>query len=182
MPDDNESLELYGKRVFIDKNKTNPTKVYKITRIDDVLYDYGEHGGILAFIADKTELNLNVDRPDLRLCDYIDPYIIKPSHQSSINEAKAIKAYITSNGDLRVGNFRTYTVNFQDKNETGLDWSTLIFTWNIVSDFDVEQEVEENKIRLRVVDEELIDSSFLLQCKVNNSVIAEKVITVTDYF
>lgn len=182
LPDDNESLELYGKRVFIDKNKTNPTKVYKITRIDDVLYDYGEHGGVLAFIADKTELNLETDRPDLRLCDYIDPSTIKPLHPSYTDKTMTIKAYITSNGDLRVGNFRTYIVNFQDKDENILDWSALDFTWNVVSDFDVEQEIEENKIRLRVTDEELIDSSFLLQCKVKNSVIAEKVITIADYF
>lgn len=72
LPNDDESLDLDGKRVFIDKREVNPTKVYKITRTDSVLYDYGEHGGILSFIADKTELNTNTDRQDLRLCDYIE--------------------------------------------------------------------------------------------------------------
>ena len=74
LPNDDESLDLDGKRVFIDKRKINPTKVYKITRTDSVLYDYGEeHGGVLSFIADKTELNTNTDNQELRICDYIDP-------------------------------------------------------------------------------------------------------------
>lgn len=73
LPNDDESLDLDGKRVFIDKRKVNPTKVYKITRTDSVLYDYGEeHGGVLSFIADKTELNTNTDNQELRICDYID--------------------------------------------------------------------------------------------------------------
>lgn len=73
LPNDDESLDLDGKRVFIDKREVNPTKVYKITRTDSVLYDFGEeHGGILSFIADKTELNTTTDRQDLRLCDYIE--------------------------------------------------------------------------------------------------------------
>lgn len=70
-PNDDESLKIDGKRVFIDK-RIPPEKVYKITRSDDVLYDYGEHGGIFSFIADKTELNTNTDRQDLRICDYIE--------------------------------------------------------------------------------------------------------------
>ena len=74
LPNDDESLDLDGKRVFIDKRKINPTKVYKITRTDSVLYDYvEEHGGVLSFIADKTELNTNTDNQELRICDYIDP-------------------------------------------------------------------------------------------------------------
>ena len=70
-PDDEESLNIDGKRVFIDK-RVPPEKVYKITRSDDVLYDFGEHGGVLSFIADKTELNTTTDRQDLGICDYIE--------------------------------------------------------------------------------------------------------------
>lgn len=85
LPDDDNTLDLDGKRVFIDKQKVSPTKVYKITRTDSVLYDYGEeHGGILSFIADKTEFNTLTDRQDLRLCDYIE--ISKDNETPSIPE------------------------------------------------------------------------------------------------
>ena len=49
IPYDDEVIELENKRVFIDKRKINPTKVFKLTRDDDVLYDYGDeyHGSIL---------------------------------------------------------------------------------------------------------------------------------------
>lgn len=76
LPFDKETLELDGKRVFIDKHVHNPTKVFKITRDDDILSDYGdEHGCVLNFIADKTELNLEVDNPELRICDYFFPLL-----------------------------------------------------------------------------------------------------------
>ena len=41
LPNDDESLTLDGKRIFIDK-KNPPNKVYLVSRADSVLYDYGE--------------------------------------------------------------------------------------------------------------------------------------------
>jgi hypothetical protein len=73
LPNDDESLTLDGKRIFIDK-KNPPNKVYLVSRADSVLYDYGEdHGGMFCFITEKTELNESTDRPDLGICDYISP-------------------------------------------------------------------------------------------------------------
>lgn len=187
LPNDDESLDLDGKRVFIDKRKVNPTKVYKITRTDSVLYDFGEeHGGILSFIADKTELNTNIDRQDLRLCDYIeiDDTDTTPSTPPNLDETSvlttSVKATITGNKNLKVGFSRTYTVSFTD--ESGNEISDVDFTWNVVSDFEVGQKVLDNKIALFVDDESLVDSSFLLQIIVNDTVIAEIEITVVEAF
>lgn len=69
LPNDFESTKLDGLRVFIDIAEI-PKKVYKITRSDTVLYNYGEHGGILSFIADKDEFNPSTDNQDIRVCDY----------------------------------------------------------------------------------------------------------------
>lgn len=61
MPDDKETLELDGKRVFIDKHKTNPTKVFRITKTDDTLYDFGkEHGGIFSLSLIRLNLILRL--------------------------------------------------------------------------------------------------------------------------
>ena len=177
LPDDTESLDLDGKRVFIDKRKVNPTKVYKITRTDSVLYDFGEeHGGILSFIADKTELNLATDRQDLRLCDYIDPTTI-PSSPQNPDESVLLSAKIIGKDTIRYGMERTYSVEFTD-NENIED---VNFKWNIVSDFCIERSDEtKNPVKLYIEDDSAINKPFLLQVIVNDSVVAELEITVTD--
>ena len=71
IPNDEDSMTLDGKRVFIDLSDI-PEKVFKITRNDDVLFAHGSHGGTLNLIADKTEFNKETDNQELRLCDYID--------------------------------------------------------------------------------------------------------------
>ena len=65
-----EALELEEKRVFIDIRKV-PKKVFKITRGDDVLYNAGNMGMLLSFIADKVELNKDKDNQELGICDYV---------------------------------------------------------------------------------------------------------------
>lgn len=79
IPNDIESIQVEGKRVFIDQNILNPKKVFKITRNDDSLYCYGEHGGILNLIADKAEFNETSDNQELMICDYHSP-ITPPDH------------------------------------------------------------------------------------------------------
>lgn len=177
IPEDDDGMTLDEKRIFIDRNISNPTKVFKITRSDDVLYLFGEsHGGILSFIADKTELNLEVDRPDLRLCDYIDK---DSSSTLPPSESKDIITTINGNQNLKIGFNRSYSVTFQDKNGNTQNPN---FIWNVVSDFPVHQELVDGKIKLLVEDEDYISSSFLLQVIVENAVAEELEITVIEGF
>lgn len=139
LPNDDESLDLDGKRVFIDKREINPTKVYKITRTDSVLYDYGEHGGILSFIADKTELNTNADRQDLRLCDYIeisDDNTEEPSDPENPDEMTALWYMKLKYSTLKIKPLnKNYTVTAHlydgDSNEfvDGIEYE-----WSVMSD------------------------------------------------
>ena len=184
LPNDDESLDLDGKRVFIDKRKINPTKVYKITRTDSVLYDYGEeHGGVLSFIADKTELNTNTDNQELRICDYIDP-TFHPTPEENPDETTVltdnVKATISGNKNLKVGYARTYTTTFTDSEGNVVD--DVDFSWNVVSDFEVGQVVNGNEIELLVEDEEFVDEKFKLQVLVNKNVIGEIIITIASIF
>lgn len=176
---DEYAMQLDGKRVFIDKKKTMPEKVFKITRSDDVLYDYGDevHGSILSLIADKTELNLSKDNQELRICDYFSPTTPPnpPSHETAVLSAK-----ITGNVKLKVGFLREFTVNFT--NSEGKIVDNQNFTWNVVSDFPVTQIVNGQSIKLRVDDEDYIDYHFLLQVIVGGSVLTEQKITVVDIF
>lgn len=170
LPYDNEVIDLDGKRVFIDKRTENPTKVYKVTRSDDILYDYGEHGCILSFIADKTEFNQTTDNQELRICDYHSP-------TPQPNETSDLFATISGGSTLRCGRSKSWHVTFKDA--SGIVTSPN-FEWNIVGDADIIQKKDSNQIQLRVDDEQLIGCSFLLQIVVDNKVINENLITITE--
>ena len=177
IPEDDDSATLDTRRVFIDRDAIHPTKVFEITRSDDVLYLFGEaHGGILSFIADKDELNLEVDRPDLGLCDYKEPAPLPPEP----DETTDLSAVISGKSNLINGFSRTYSVEFKDSN--GDIKQDIDFTWNVESDFDVQRTINGNKIELSVDDKSLIGSSFILQILVQDKVLSEFEITITSLY
>lgn len=179
IPDDDESATLEKKRVFIDRNYDNPQKVYKITRSDDALYLFGEeHGGILSFIADKDELNLMTDRPDLGLCDYHSPTDVPEPNPG--DETPVLSASISGGDTLRCGRSKTWMVTFKDGD--GNEITDCDFKWNVASDFVIIQVINKNKIQLRVDDEDCIGSSFLLQITNNNRILTECQITIIGEF
>lgn len=157
-----EGFELEEKRVFIDLKPTNPTKVFKITRSDDVLYNSGNMGSLLCFIADKVEFNSEVDNQELLICDYIKPST-SPLPQSPSNEMTILNTIISGKPILKNSYRRTYSVNFIDKNEKTINWQDVSFSWNIISDFSIEQKIYDNKIDLFVDNEDYIGNSFLLE-------------------
>lgn len=177
IPEDDDSATLDTRRVFIDRDEVHPTKVFEITRSDDVLYLFGEeHGGILSFIADKDELNPEVDRPDLGLCDYKEPSPLPPEP----DETTDLSAVISGKSNLINGFSRTYSVEFKDSN--GDIKQDVDFTWNVESDFDVQQTISGNQIELSVDDKSLIGSSFILQVLVQDKVLSEFEITITSLY
>lgn len=176
-----EALELEEKRVFIDIRKP-PKKVFKITRGDDVLYNAGNMGMLLSFIADKIEFNSKTDNQELGICNYVSPNTTTPSEPITPDEMADLFATISGTTNLRIGVTRNYTATLSDKDGNSVQWDDIKYGWNVTSDFDVKQTVTENKISLTVEDEDFIDSSFLLQViKLDDgSVIAEIEITVID--
>ncbi len=167
-----EGFELESKRVFIDMKPTNPTKVFKITRSDDVIYNASGLGYLLSFIADKTELSKGKDNQELRICDYIDPSTPTPPTPSNPDETTDLTVVISGNTNLRNSYRRTYTVTFTNKNGDSIDWQEVNYHWNIVSDFDVKQTISNNKITVSVNDENLIGCSFLLQIIANETIVS----------
>ena len=177
-----EGYELEGKRVFIDKRNVNPEKVFKMTRGDDVLFDSGNMGSLFSFIADKTELNKDEDRPDLKLCNYIeiDTEDSPTTPPENPDEMTDLRVVISGNKNLKVGISRTYTATITDVDGNTVEWDDT-YSWNVVSDFEVGQEIDGNTIKLLVEDDSLIDESFLLQVITNSLVISEIEITVITY-
>ena len=177
-----EGYELEGKRVFIDKRNVNPEKVFKMTRGDDVLFDSGNMGSLFSFIADKTELNKDEDRPDLKLCNYIeiDTEDSPTTPPENPDEMTDLRINISGNKNLKVGFSRTYTATITDADGNAVEWDDT-FSWNVVSHFDVEQEVTNNKIKLLVEDESLVDSFFILQVIKDTEVVSEIEITIIAF-
>lgn len=175
-----EGFELEGKRVFIDMKPFNPMKVFKITRSDDVIYNSGNMGSLLCFIGDKTEFNSSKDNQELRICDYIDPPSPLPPTSPVPDETTDLLATISGNTNLKNSYKRHYTVEFSDKDNNLIDWKNVDYKWNIVSDFEVNQIIVDNKITLSVDNEDLIQSSFLLQIIINGIVASEVKINIVE--
>lgn len=189
-----EGLELEEKRVFIDVLKDNPTKVFKITRNDDVLYNYGNIGSLLSFIADKTEFNKETDNQELRICNYFNldekecsnneerNVIEESSESTNKNTDKTIllSSKILGKDVIKITVPYTFTANLYDDNDNELEWNND-YNWNIISDFDVNYEIYKNKIEIEVEDnEELIGKQFVLQLLKNNNIVDKKVINIID--
>lgn len=174
-----EGFELEGKRVFIDMKPTKPTKVFKITRSDDVLYNSGNMGSLLSFIADKVEFNPNADNQELRICDYNSNTPLPPT-PSEPNETTDLRCAISGNINLKNGYSRTYTVTFTDKDGNSVDWQNANYQWDVKSDFDVKQTISDNKITVSVNDENLIGGSFFIQIVIGKTVLSEIKVNIVE--
>lgn len=174
-----EGFELEEKRVFIDR-KTVPTKVFKITRYDDPLYDAGAVvGSLMSFVTDKTELDISRDNQELRICDYNSS--ITPTPITPPSTKDEIVVSISGGDTLRIGRKKSWKVDFTDKDGNTISYTT--FSWNVKSNFNVTKTVTDNTIQLFVDDDSLIDESFLLQIlNDNGDVIGEKEISIVEGF
>ena len=163
-----EGYELEGKRVFIDKRNVNPEKVFKMTRGDDVLFDSGNMGSLLSFIADKTELNKDEDRPDLKLCNYIeidsgsDTPSTPTAPPENPDEMTDLRASITFKGsqELKIGGTtKTLTGSFVDSDGNA---TADIGVWEVITIDELlpylEYTITDNTLKIKVLDTDLIDS------------------------
>ena len=114
LPIDEETLKLKSdKRLMVDFNIESP-KCYDITRVDTVTMGYDgtaepryDGKGCILLVLTETEINPDVDRIDLMLCDYIDSNDIP--HPSPIN--------ITYSGSpsIRIGGRKTFTAETENE-------------------------------------------------------------------
>ena len=113
LPIDEETLKLRSdKRLMVDFNTESP-KCYDITRVDTVTMGYDgtaepryDGKGCILLVLTETEINPDVDRIDLMLCDYVNPDDIP--HPSPIN--------ITYSGSpsIRIGGRKTFTAETEN--------------------------------------------------------------------
>lgn len=184
VPNDEETMGIDGKRVFIDKNEGNPSKVFKITRSNDTEYDYGVHGGILNLIADKVEMNPNTDNPELGICDYLSPASASDTPNPPQPEQLDVISHISGRSDLKIHHPRTYCVSFTNSDGTELSPSNINFSWNIVSDFKdkITKTINGDTIELSVGDDSLLNEAFLLQVVIDGNVSSEMTVVIKNIY
>ncbi len=163
-------------RFYVSRDNSIP---YVITQNDTTASNYGK--GICNITVTQDVRREDKDRPDLGICDYIDPSSPLPPTLSEPNETTDLSAVILGDLELQIGFSNTYSVSFTDK-KTGssIDWTQVKFSWKIVCDFDIEQNIVENEIELLVEDELLSDEKFKLQVIIDNNMIAEKIISISS--
>ena len=179
---DNTILIDSPMRFAIDKNIKKPT-CYKVTQNDNSAYNYGK--GLCCVTVTETQFNDSTDKlitlkdgKKVWVCDYVESTL--PPTPPLLDETADLSAIISGDLELQIGFSNIYSVSFTNKNTaSSVDYSTVDFTWNIVSDFDIEQTINKNEIELHIEDEDLEDEKFKLQVIVNDDVIAEKIISIS---
>ena len=186
LPYDDETAELdNGKRVHVSRSN-GKCRPYELTRPDDITYGFGEKG-ILNIIFTQTQYNPDEDKlvtledgTQTWICNYIPTTTPLPPQ----NETTILKAIISGESSLKLGFKQSYSVDIYDKDNNRLDWDDDLYCWEIISDMNIEQTINENTITLKAIDEDCIGNSFLLHCKLKDSeeVLGEIEITVTGLF
>lgn len=183
--DDETKIMKRDKRFPIDIDGVEPPDIYKLTNRKVLLTDdrsFGR-GGILVWTLSFTEFNVDTDKKikldngsEVWICDYKEPAPLPPDP----DETTDLSAVISGKSNLINGFSRTYSVEFKDSN--GDIKQDVDFTWNVESDFDVQQTISGNQIELSVDDKSLIGSSFILQVLVQDKVLSEFEITITSLY
>lgn len=186
LPYDDETAELdNGKRVHVSRSN-GKCRPYELTRPDDITYGFGEKG-ILNIIFTQTQYNPDEDKlvtledgTQTWICNYIPTTTPLPPQ----DETTILKAIISGESSLKLGFKQSYSVDIFDKDNNRLDWDDDLYCWEIISDMNIEQTINENTITLKAINEDCIGSSFLLHCKLKESeeVLGEIEITVTGLF
>ena len=186
LPYDDETAELdNGKRVHVSRSN-GKCRPYELTRPDDITYGFGEKG-ILNIIFTQTQYNPDEDKlvtledgTQTWICNYIPTTTPLPPQ----DETTILKAIISGKSSLKIGFKQSYSLDIYDKDNNRLDWDDDLYCWEIISDMNIEQTINENTITLKAIDGDCIGSSFLLHCKSKDSeeVLGEIEITVTGLF
>ena len=190
LPVDSETKKLKRDMRFpIDFDDSEQPDIYKLTNRKTKLNDnqYFGRGGTMIVTMSFDAFNPNDDKKvtmengqEVWICNYNNSHTPLPPTPPSLDETTDLRAVISGNVNLRNSYKRYYTVEFSDQEGNIVDWNNVNYQWNIVSDFEVKQTIMNNKITLSVDDEDLIQSSFLLQIIKDNVVFSEVKINIVE--
>ena len=163
LPSDENTVALNSpQRFYLDKNTNNPTS-FIVTQNDTTSHNYGKKGLVKLTVYEYPN-NSETDRPDLGICDYIDP------DAKRINEdicyCTASKAVIEHSTDVikSGGDSQVFIGKFYDNKENEV--KDIVPHWTIVCDFYSELQVKEfdNCLSIGIDNDLYIDEEFKIIC------------------
>ena len=194
LPIDSETKKLRRDLRFpIDFDDAEQPDIYDLTnrKVNLNNNEYFGRGGIMvvtmsfgAFNATNDKKVTLEDGKEVWICDYKEVNE-EPSDPTTPpenpDEMTDLRIVISGNKNLKVGFSRNYTASITDADGNVVEWDNT-YSWNVVSDFDVKQEVTNNKIKLLVEDEDCVDSLILLSVSKDGQTVAELEVTVVEAF
>lgn len=165
LPSDENTVVLNSpQRFYLDKNTDNPTS-FIVTQNDTTSHNYGKKGLVKLTVYEYPN-NVDTDRPDLGICDYIDNDKIEDVCVCGVTKAviEHDTTVIKSGGDSQ-----KFIGKFYD--DEGNEISDIEPHWTIVCDFSSELQVEElgNCLSIGIDDDSYIDEEFKIICSDGNS-------------
>lgn len=173
LPIDSETQKLKRDMRFpVDFEDSEKPDIYRLTnrKVNLNNNEYFGRGGTMiltmsydAFNADEDKRVVMDNGKEVWICNYIPPSTPLPPQPSTPDETAVLNANISGTSNLRIGVTRTYTATLSDKDENEVNWDDTKYDWNVVSGFEVNQNVDKSKIKLFVDDDSFVGESFLLQ-------------------
>ena len=157
--DENTVLIRSPQRFYLDASKVNPTS-FIVTQNDTTSYKFGKKGLVKVTLTECVKNN-ETDRPDLGICDYIEPEKLRDDNSDGVLNRKSVISYtspvIKSGGDTQV-----FTGKFYD--DEGNEQTSIISKWDIVCDFKEQLKIKEfgNQIAIGIDNDDYIDESIKL--------------------
>ena len=190
LPVDEETKKLKRDMRFpMDFDDSEQPDIYKLTNRKVKLSDnqYFGRGGTMIVTMSFDAFNPNDDKKVLMdngqevwICNYNNSHSPLSPTPSEPNETTDLRCVISGNKNLKNGYRRTYTVTFTDKDGNSVDWKNVNYQWNIASDFDIKQYINDNQITVSVNDENLIGGSFFVQIIVDETVLSEVKVNIVE--
>lgn len=163
-------------KFFIDYMDDN--KVYTLSNPSNVAYNYGDKGGVTAWIV--KECNYSPTEQDLEhgVCDYFEP-----KRQESDVDRSMILTRILGKNNIKIGIKRNYSLSFFDENDNEIDFNNVNFECKL-SDYedDIEMIQDGTTISLLCKKPELIGKNFNLQIYVDSKLSNYINIDITSLF
>lgn len=181
LPVDEYTKKLTRKNRFVvDFEGNYPPDTYRLTGKKGFISDYRyfDKGGVFTITLSYEQFNKVTDKlvklennTEVWICDYKSPTTSTLPPLEPDNPSTSVT--ITGGDTLRYGRAKTWTVTFSDSE------NQPSFTWNVISDFKITQNIIGNKIQLKCTDDKAIDCTFILQVLDNESnILSETTITI----
>lgn len=190
LPVDEETKKLKRDMRFpMDFDDSEQPDVYTLTNRKVKLCDnqYFGRGGTMIVTMSFDAFNPNDDKKvtmengqEVWICNYNNSHTPLPPTPSEPNETTDLRCVITGNTNLKNGYRRTYTATFTDGHRNVIDWQEINYHWNVKSNFEVKQTMNNNKITVSVNDENLIGGSFFVSVYVGETMLSEIKVNIVE--